>query len=128
MFRYWSRTLLLAFFQVREARPYYCNSIFYRFYCCAAILWLVCHCESMKCLGMLYGIVGVTVAGKQWRETRVLTQARLVETGQIHTRALTQAESSRLSEASRSSEASCLGERGLPKRVRVRTLARCCSF
>jgi len=40
---------------------------------------------------MLYGIVGVTDVEKQWWETRVLAQARLTKTGQIHTRALTQA-------------------------------------
>jgi len=52
-----------------------------------------------------------------------LAQARVAETGQVHTRALAQAESSHLSEVtSRSSE------RGSPKRERVGTLARCCSL
>jgi len=46
----------------------------------------------------------------------------ICRTRQIHTRALAQAESSRLSKASRS------GERGSPKREHVRTLARHCSF
>jgi len=83
----------------------------------------------------MYGMVGIIVwvwkcdcIGKQWRETRVLAQAGLPRPGeicrirQIHTQSLAQAESSRLSEASR------LGERGSPKRERVRTLARRCSF
>jgi len=52
-----------------------------------------------------------------------LAQARLVETGQVHTRALAQVESSRLSEVT-----SCSSERGSPKRERVGTLACRCSF
>jgi len=56
----------------------------------------------MKCLGMLV-----------W----------YAETGQIHTRALAQAESSRLSE-----ETSRSGERGSPKRGRMGTLVRRYNF
>ena len=52
-----------------------------------------------------------------------LAQARLAETSQIHTRALAQAESSRLSE-----ETSRSSERGSPTRECVRTLAHRCSF
>jgi len=48
--------------------------------------------------------------------------SEICRTSQIHTQALAQAECSRLSEASRSSK------RGSPKRERVRTLARRCSF
>jgi len=83
----------------------------------------------------MYGMVGIIVwvwkcdcTGKQWRETRVLAQASLPRPGeicrrrQIHTQSLAQAESSRLSEASRS------GGRGSPKREHIRTLARHCSF
>jgi len=77
----------------------------------------------------LYGMASIIVwmwkcicTGKQWRETHVLAQAGLsrpgknCRTGQIHTRALAQAKSSRLSETSRS------GKRDSPKRDRVRTL------
>jgi len=52
-----------------------------------------------------------------------LAHARLVETGHVQTRALAQAESSRLSEVT-----SRLSERGSPKRECVGTLARRCSY
>ncbi|QCD89207.1 hypothetical protein DEO72_LG4g147 [Vigna unguiculata] len=52
-----------------------------------------------------------------------LAQARLAETGQIHTRALAQAKSSHLSE-----ETSRSGLKGSPKRACVGTLARRYNF
>jgi len=67
--------------------------------------------------------VCVIVAGKQWREIDALAQARLVETGQVHIRALAQAESSRLSEGTSRS-----AERGSPKQECVEALAHRCNF
>jgi len=71
----------------------------------------------------MYGMVGNIVwiwkcdcTGKQWRETRVLAQAGLshpgeiCRTGQIHTRALAQAESSRLRETSAQARGARLSE------------------
>jgi len=116
------RSLVLAYFQVREARPYSCSSFCCQSYCCVAILWLVCYYESIKCLGVLYGIVGVTNVGKTVTEACVLAQASLYRPGETCRGRPEPHSSSRLNEASHS------GERGSLKRERVRALARRCGF
>ena len=77
----------------------------------------------MECLVLLFGYENIAIVRRTVTRSDTLAQARLVETGQVHTRALVLAESSRLSEV-----ISRLGESGLPKRELMGALTCRCSF